>query len=106
MDLKTDTEGADLIQRGRAFHKLGAATEKARSPLLSASTLGCLIISGLMTGETKGADVQSINLINKQGLLKSMHCFCISVLLLLLLFRTAMRNLCTIYLHIFHKINQ
>ncbi len=33
MDLKADTEGADLIQRGRAVHKLGAATEKARSPL-------------------------------------------------------------------------
>ncbi len=33
MDLKTETETADLIQRGRAFHKLVAATEKARSPL-------------------------------------------------------------------------
>ncbi len=67
MDLKTDTEGADLIQRGRAFHTLGAASLKVRSHCISASTLGCLIISGLMTGETKGADVQSINLINKQG---------------------------------------
>ncbi len=87
MDLKTDTEGADLIQRGRAFHKLGAATEKARSPkhhpCISASTLGCLIISGLMTGETKGADVQSINLINKQGLLKSMHCFCYKFIIII-----------------------
>ncbi len=85
MDLKTDTEGADLIQRGRAFHKLGAATEKARSPMHSASTLGCLIISGLMTGETKGGDVQSINLINKQGLLKSMHCFCNKCIIIIII---------------------
>ncbi len=65
MALKTDSEGADLIQRGRALHKLGAETEKARHPCISASTLGCLIISALMTGEIK--DGQSINLINKQG---------------------------------------
>ncbi len=42
MDLKTDIEGADLIQRGRAFHKLGAATEKARSPLHFSLDFGML----------------------------------------------------------------
>ncbi len=42
MDLKSDIEGADLIQRGRAFHKLGAATEKARSPLHFSLDFGML----------------------------------------------------------------
>ena len=32
-DLKTPKEGADLIRRGRLFHNLGPATEKALSPL-------------------------------------------------------------------------
>lgn len=63
LDLKTDSDGADLIQKGRAFHSLGATAEKAWSPLhyISASTSGCTTISGWTTGETKQDDVQSVD---------------------------------------------
>lgn len=40
MDFKTDIEEADLIERGRAFHSLGAETEKALSPLYFNFNLG------------------------------------------------------------------
>lgn len=33
LDLKTDKDDGSLIEMGKSFQSLGAATEKARSPL-------------------------------------------------------------------------
>ncbi len=40
LDLKTDVDWENLILERSAFHNLGAATEKARSPLLFSFDLG------------------------------------------------------------------
>lgn len=40
LDLKTDKDGANLIEMGRAFQSLGPTTEKVQSPLHFSFDLG------------------------------------------------------------------